>query len=231
MRRTGLWNLLGLADTFRGHWEDLDAEFGTPFVLPSGMDRATFDTLRDDLAAQGSSVVGDEGQRGFAMNTANRLEREMHPIAVQFNALVRVKFPNASFLAVLDPLPAPDKARSKRIQAYENIERLWETIDANTPPYPGFTPPLVLPNGMDLAAFSTKLADIKSAVEALGDSRQVERRSRAVHRELADRLWAAMVEYRRNVLAVHPDTALALALPRITPRRKKKAKPPVEPPA
>lgn len=222
MRRTKLWNIFGLANEFVGHWEATDAELGAPLVLPSGATLASFSALRDACSDQATVVVGEENDRGWAMADANRLDAELIPAARQFNALVRARFPDSIYLAVVDPFPNAHAARSKQLDAYERIENLWGTINANAPPYPGFTPPLLLPNGMDLAAFSTKIGELRTASGVLGDRRQAERLARAGHRDLADQLWGIMVEYRRIVLAVLPDTPLALSLPRISPRRKKK---------
>jgi hypothetical protein len=232
MRGLPLLRIQEVADEFLGHWDDLETQLGAPFNLPSGTTRALFQTLRDNFAAQGTSVVGDENLREMSTTQEDIYIEQLHPSAAQFNVLVRALFPNSSYSAVLGRLPSERTGRAARVEAYTNVERLWQTIDANSPAVPGFTPPLVLPNGTDLAAFSAQLSDLRAAIDSVGSTRQVERRARAVHREAADRLWAAMVEYRRMVLALHPDTAFAYSLPRISKRRKRKPKaPPAEPPA
>jgi hypothetical protein len=218
-------NLLGTAWEFQGHWEAAEAELGAAFSLPNGTARADFGLLVDDFASKGTFVVGEENHRQFAVRIAFLLEEQLHPNALLFNLAVRGRFHGSSHVAILDPIPNNTAARAKRLAAFDKIAHLWGQIDANNPPFPGFVPPFVLANGLTLAQFNTALGEYRTALEDLGDRQLDERRARAERRDLAERIWECMVQYRLTVKGLFvAEDAIVLSLPRISPRRKRKKK-------
>ena len=146
-------------------------------------------------------------------------------IIPRFNLTVRALLPESTYVDVLERAPTPSEARAKRIGAMERTARLWEVVNLNNPPYPGFTPPLVLADGTTRAQFVADLDAYRAATVENGEATRDERMVRAARRDLAEQAWRRMVEYRLVAQALlMANWPLLQTIPRISPRRKRKKK-------
>lgn len=217
-----------VADRFQAHWTDAEAILGQPVVLQGGFGLSDFQGLIADFEAGTTDYVAQENKREGSLTNVSRLGRELRPRVVQFNRAVRALLPGSQVAGVLEVAPDAGMARAKQAEVFERVARLWEIVNLNSPAYPGFTPPLLLAGGYAQAQFELDIFAFRTASEANGGARQDERMARAARRDVAEEIWARMVQYRLVAQAMMPPQ-LVLSLPRITPKRKPKPKPEAEP--
>lgn len=227
----GIFNfgeVLSLSERVLRHWETAEAQIGASVNLPDGFGRGDLQDLADAFRASDTLSTQRENVREGAATLVRQRERAILSLVARFNLAVRALFPGSSYLGVLEPAPKRSLARAEKLAALERVARLWEVVNLNSSPYPGFTPPLVLVGGMTQAQMAADIEALRDAVEAADAARQDDRLARAVRRDLAAQIWARLVQYRLVAQAVMPEE-IAQSLPRISPHRPPKPKPPAEP--
>jgi hypothetical protein len=170
-------------------------------------------------------LSAEEVDRGVAKREMEIKGEPLAGIIPRFNLTVRALLPESTYVDVLERAPTPSEARAKRIGAMERTARLWEVVNLNNPPYPGFAPPLVLADGTTRAQFIANLDAYRLATGENAEATQDERMARAARRDLAEQAWRRMVEYRLVAQALlMANWPLLQTIPRISPRRKRKKK-------
>jgi hypothetical protein len=213
------------AEDIRIHWESANTELAQPIILPDGFAHADFVALHQQLEDIDEAITHQENVRSIAKRDMELKGEPLAAVVPRFNLTVRALLPESTYVDVLERAPGPNEGRAKRIGAMERTARLWEVVNLNNPPYPGFTPPLVLADGTTRAQFVADLDAYRLATGENGEATQDERMARAARRDLAEQAWRRMVEYRlvaQALLMAHGS--LLHILPRISPRRKRKKK-------
>jgi hypothetical protein len=181
--------------------------------------------LYQQLVAIDEVLSEEEVDRGVAKRGMEIKGEPLASIIPRFNLTVRALLPESTYVDVLERAPGPSEGRAKRIGAMERTASLWELVNLNNPPQPGFTPPLVLADGTDLAQFTADLDAYRTATVENGEATRDERMARAARRDLAEQAWRRMVEYRLVAQALlMANWPLLQTIPRISPRRKRKKK-------
>lgn len=213
------------AEEIRNHWAMVDGALAQPLVLPDGFARADFVALHQQLVDVDEQITGEENVRQRAKREMEIKAEPLAGIIPRFNLTVRALLPESTYVDVLERAPGPNEGRAKRIGAMERTARLWEVVNLNNPPYPGFAPPLVLADGTTRAQFIANLDAYRLATGENAEATQDERMARAARRDLAEQAWRRMVEYRLVAQALlMANEPLLNTIPRISPRRKRKKK-------
>jgi hypothetical protein len=100
----------------------------------------------------------------------------------------------------------------------DDMNNLWSTINTNSPPIPGFTPPLLLAGAYPQATFATDATALSTAFTAVTTADQNAQLSRESRNQLFEPIYQRLLQYRQAVVAAFPPgDPLIDSLPRLTP--------------
>lgn len=202
---------------FLSHWNDVNTELGVgnPLVLPGGMDRDQFSTDRDTLVTFAATVQDKLNDLQIARGTIDGIKVPLVERIAEFNRKVRGFLANSPFVRALPDVPSVGAGEGKILAPLDDMASLWGKINAAT--IPDFTPPLLLPDGLDLAAFNTDVASLKTSYASYQGADQDLRLEREKRNDVQDKVYEAIKAYRKAVQgSFAPDHALVGTLPSLT---------------
>jgi hypothetical protein len=130
---------------------------------------------------------------------------------------VRAYLPGTTLAKALPKVPGLTEGQGNFFPPLDDMENLWLRANALVP-FPGYSPPLLLLGGYALAAFSTDLADLRSAYKGVTKEELEVRVKRGERQDLEDVIYPILKSYREAMPTFFaPDHALVESLPRLTP--------------
>lgn len=157
---------LSTIDAFLQHWLDADAAVGPPgIVLVGGYNRAALVTDRATLATKMADLETLINARELAGADRDTRRAAMGERIRQFGAIVRGQFKNTVYRGVAPRVPNSTASGGVWGKALDDMANGWSRI--NTAPPAGFTPPLLLAGGYNLATFNTDATALKAAFTAV----------------------------------------------------------------
>ncbi len=211
-------------DRFLEHWAEADAALAPGSLKLLGpFARGDLLVQRNNLEALGSAVIAKTNALQTAAGDRELKRRALGPRFDQFRSAVLAYLPATAYPAALPPKPRLFAGSGAWAQATDAVAALWARIDANDPPAPGFTPPLLLAGGYALAGWTADAAAERAASAAWRKARQEARL--AVRDRDAQLLAVArrLVQYRQAVRGrFAAGSAVEAALPRLTPVRDRR---------
>lgn len=218
---TTIGSYLSTADEFTSHWDDVNTELGgtpaTDLTLQGGYTRADMIAERGTLQALITDLEDKENDRQIASSSLGIQREETRGKLSSFRGMMQGLLPGTPLLAAAPKLPPRDAAESKFLGPLDDMASLWAKVNATTT-IVGFTPPLLLAGGYDLASFVSDLADLRAMFLALTTAENDLRVARKQRDALLPKLRARMVQYRVLVEATFGEGhALVLSLPSLSP--------------
>ena len=203
---------------FIPHWVDVNLALGAggPLVLEDGTTIAILTGYRDELSNYRSSIQSKLNDVEIAGGFLTQRKTAMLARNGEFNRRVRGAIGSSPYAAALSNVPAITAAEGPFLEPLDDVASLWAKINAAT--IPGFTGPLLLPDGYAIATFLTDLAALKAAYATDGTAEQelkLERKSRDAVQVKAQK---ALVDYRRAIAGSFAENhPLVLSLPAVSP--------------
>ena len=203
---------------FVAHWNDVNTALGGggPLVLPDGTTVAQLSAYRDELTGFATSIQDKINDVEINRATIDSSKELLVGRLGEFNRKVRGSLSKSPFAKALPNVPSINAGESNILAPLDDMLSLWGKINAAT--IPGFTGPLLLVDGYDLATFQTDLAALKTAygqVQNFDQDLKLERESRNAVQETS---YSALRDYRAAVLGTFaPTNALVVSLPMLTP--------------
>jgi hypothetical protein len=221
MAVTSIGSYLTTLDEFISHWADVNAELGgtpaTDLTLHGGYSREAMIADRAALQTAVTDLVDKENDRQIAASGRDIAKEELRERLASFRGMLRGKLPESPYLAAAPRLPHPAAAVTKFLTPLDDMASLWAKVDADTTTA-GFTPPLLLAAGYDLATFVTDLADLRTMFAAVASAVNELRVARKQRDALLPPARARMLQYRTLVTATFGDThPLTLSQPSFHP--------------
>lgn len=216
---TNVGSWLPTIDEFLQHWTDVNTALSpNSLVLNGPYPRGTLATNRTAVATAITDVQAKDNTTQAARGDRDLLRASLRPRFLQFRAAVNGLLPNSRYVPALPKTPGFNDAPGKWLDAGDDMSSLWAVINANSPPIPGFLPPLTFGGGYAVATFDADLADIKAAFTALANADQAAQLSREQRDQTFAPVYQRLKQYRQAVVATFPaDSALVQSLPKLTP--------------
>lgn len=189
----------------------------SPLVLKTGLARAGMVTLRDELQTQLDVIQDELNDLETASETLKQKKQALLTRLNEFNAVVNSYFEGTPLQAARPLAPGIGEGEEKFTEPLRDMKSLWGKLNAQTAP-PGLTLPLALDGNFVLADFTTALADLRAAFEAVAVAEQdlkIERLKRDAKFKV---IYESLRLYRLAVPVRLPSNEILLAaLPRLTP--------------
>lgn len=216
---TGLGSWLPTIDEFLTHWQQVNDLLGlNPLVLSGVYARSNLVTDRATLAANFADVQAKDNLRQTAAGDRDVKRTVVRPRMLQFGPAVRGFLPRSRYLPSIPRTPRFEDSPGIWRNRMDDMSSLWTTINANSPPVQGFTPPLALSGPYLVAAFNTDAAALSTAFTALETADQNAQLSREQRDQTFGPIYEWLKQYRLVVVATftagHP---LIDSLPKLTP--------------
>jgi len=233
MARIALQELLATAQEIIAHWQQTNIALGgtpvTELKLSGNYTVANLTTDRTALQTQMDVVQTALNAFTTVAGTRDVLRNNIRTRLTDFRVAVRYALKGSGYINSLPTLPAKNAGENQTIQAYADMLTLWTALNADAT-VPGFTPPLVIPGTVALAAYTTELTNLRTAYTTLATNIAKLRIERDRRDALATPLYNRLLEYRVAVPgklgAAHP---LSTSLPPVTPTGGATPKPVVNP--
>jgi len=218
---TTIGSYLTTMDEFIAHWEDVNTELGgapaTDLTLQGGFTRDNLIADRATLQTAITDLEDRENDRQIAASSRDIQRDELRDRLNSFRGMLRGKLPGSPYLAAAPKLPGRSAAETKFLAPLDDMSSLWAKVNADTAT-PGFTPPLLLAGGYDLATFTTDLADLRTMFATVTTSENDLRVARKQRDATLPQARARMIQYRTLVEATFGEThPLTLSLPSLSP--------------
>lgn len=218
---TNVSSWLPTIDEFLQHWSDVNTALAPGALsLSGGYVRATLVTDRAAVEAAITDVQSKLNVEQTARGDRDVKRAAIRPRFAQFRAGINAQLPGSRYLPAIPKTPPFNTSAGKWRDALDDMQTLWTTVNANTPPVAGFTPPLVLAGGYNVLTFSTESAAVKAAFVTLAGAEQSTQLSRQQRDAVFAPVYQRLKQYRQAVLATFPATSpLVASLPKLTPAR------------
>lgn len=204
-------------DEFAQHWDAVNTDLGSDVTLQGGYDRDDFIAERDGLAAINTSVIQLTNVRQIASVTRDTSREAVRERIRQFRAQVQTQLAGSGYVSALPELPRERSGEGGMLEALDDASHLWTLINADVTTA-GFTPPLLLAGGYDLATFNTDITGMRTAFQNVRQALknlQLERNNRD---NLLEPARERMKQYQTAVEANLPaGHALLDSVPRLSP--------------
>ena len=215
---TGVGSWLPTIDEFIAHWTAVDAALGSNFALIGNYKLTGLTADRATLATAITDTTNKENTRQDAMGDRDVKRAAIKPRIVQFGPTVRGQLPGSLYIRSIPKTPGFDRSPGVWREAMDDMANLWATINTNTPPVTGFTPPLKLSGGYAQATFVTDAAALSAAFTALTNADQNLRNSRSARDAVFAPIYQRLKQYRLAVAAALPvGSPLIASIPALTP--------------
>ncbi len=213
---------LTTADLFLAHWTQVNGTVGL-FILPSGADRASLVTLRQNLDGAMNAIVAQNVVYQTAIGTRDNARGPLMEILSQFNLTMRARLPGNPLLRALPRLIGGSPSPGVLLAALRAARDIWTRVNAlPATAIPPFSPPLTLPQtgggGYELAQFTTAIDAFDTSAQAVDAALSNLRIARQTRDDLLGPLKALMVDYRKSLPGIlPPGDALLDSMPTVTP--------------
>lgn len=211
---------IALAQLFIAHWTQVNAALGAPaneLKLTGGYTLANFTSDRDAFQTLINAVIAAENAAQIARTNRDNAKNGIAPRVTQFRASVEYAAAGSGYLGGLPTTPKRDAVEGRFVGALQDMLNVWTQVNADTT-IAGFTPPLVLPGGVTLAAFTTELAGLRTKFDAVNTAENNLKTARRNRDNALAALRRRMVQYRIAVPAKLGLTApLTLSMPAYSP--------------
>lgn len=216
---TGVGSWLPVIDEFLQHWTDVNAALAPgSLTLLGGYSRASLVTDRAAVEAAVTDVQNKDNTTQIAREDRDIKRAGVRPRFLQFRAQVNGQLPGTRYIRAIPRTPNFLDSAGKWRDRMDDMQNLWSTINANTPPITGFAPPLTLAGGYLVLTFTTDSAALKASFTAVGNAEQAGQLSRQQRNTVFEPVYQRLKQYRQAVLgtfaAGHP---LVDSLPKLTP--------------
>ncbi len=218
---TGVASWLPTMDEFLQHWQDVNTALAPGALTLSGAYARA--NLVTDRAAVDAAVT--EVQTRLNVEQTARGERDVRRASVrprfaQFRAAINAQLPGSRYQRAIPRTPPFTASPGKWRDALDDMSSLWTTVNTNSPPVSGFTPPLLLAGAYTLILFTGESNLLKSSFVALASAEQVAQLSREQRDAVFAPVYQRLKQYRQAVLASFPSTSpFVSSLPKLTAAR------------
>ncbi len=216
---TSVASWLPTIDEFIQHWTDVNAALSPgSLTLLGGYGLPTLTTDRADVATAITDVQTKDNATQVARGDRDVKRASVRPRFPQFRAAINGQLPGSRYLPAIPNTPNFQDSPGKWRDAMDDMQSLWTTINANTPPIVGFTPPLLLAGAYTVATYTLEVAGLKTAFTTLEAADQAGQLARAHRDEVFAPVYQRLKQYRQAVMGTFPaDDPLVLSLPRLSP--------------
>lgn len=217
---TSVGSWLPTMDEFITHWTGVNTFLGLggPFLLTGAygvgqfqLDRITVDASITNVENLDNTLNNARGDRDI--KRAAMLDRLR-----QFNFGVRGQFQSTKYILSLPKLPVFTSAPGAWRRIMDDDQNLWTTINTNSPPITGFTPPFLLAGGYTVANFTTENNALDAVFTTVTNGEQNGQQARKQRDADFKPPYSRMKQYRLAVRSVLPaGHPLLLSIPLLTP--------------
>lgn len=226
-------DILNTAQQIIAHWQQVNIALGntaaTDLKLSGNYLVANLTADRTALQTQMDVVATALNAQTTVAGTRDVLRSNIRTRLTDFRVAVRYNLKGSGYVNSLPTLPAKTASENRTIQTYVDMLTLWTAINADAT-VPGFTPPLIIPGAVALAAYTTEVTNLRNAYNTLATNAAKLRIERDKRDVLAVPLYNRLIEYRVAVPgkmgAAHP---LSTSLPPVSPTGGATPKPVVNP--
>ena len=207
-------------DEFVAHWGQVNAVLGaSPLILRGGFALAKLQANRAALAAFLTAVQVADNVSQTAAADRDLQKTAMKERFRQYKSAVPGLMGGTATANTLPKMLLMTAEPGKWMRVADNIAGSWATINAAPPP--GFTPPLRLFAGYDLATFNADVAGLKATFTAVTNAKRGAALARRQRDDLASAMRTRLKEYRLAVAGAFPAThALVETLPALSSAKK-----------
>lgn len=203
----GVTKWLTTIDKFLAHWAAANAALSPgELTLSGGYSRSgapnSLVNDRDVVAAAMEAVQVQTNLLTVAQSARDIARVPLGRRFIQFSSAINAFLPGSRYLQSVPITPQLDQSPGAWHEAMDNLSNLWDAVDANTPPVPGFTPPLVLAGGYDLAAFSADSEALNLSFSSVSTFEQEAEQARAVRNAAFAAVYERLKQYRLVVQAL-----------------------------
>jgi hypothetical protein len=220
---TGVGSWLPTIDEFMAHWAEVNTALAPAELTLSGGYTLTGDGngLTDDRVLVDDAIEAVQDQLNLLSNArgVRDLARvAMNPRFVQFRNAIGAFLPNSQYEQSIPATPQFETSPGDWRDAMDDMDHLWGVVNTNTPPVPGFTPPLLLAGGYARATFTTDATALNTAFTSVSTLAQDADQSRAHRDSVFAPVYERLKQYRLAVAAMFGEEDELLAtLPALTP--------------
>ncbi|MEZ6112052.1 MAG: hypothetical protein R3C99_13680 [Pirellulaceae bacterium] len=162
------------ANEFVAHWTEVNSQ-RTAATLPAltlqgGYSLANFMADRDAADDKVAAFQSLENDRTFATGDRDDRKDAIHERLDQFRSALRIHVKDSLYDRSAPTLPQKSVGEQKFRRPFEDMEDLWEKLDADNGVL-GFTPPLTLRGGYTFADYQADLERLSTAFRH-GDERR-----------------------------------------------------------
>ncbi|MBS1724308.1 MAG: hypothetical protein JSS66_15300 [Armatimonadetes bacterium] len=214
----GSW--LPTIDEFLAHWTDVNAALAPgALTLLGAYNRASLVTDRAAVETAVTDVQNKDNTTQIARGDRDVKRANVKPRFVQFRGAVNGQLPGTRYIPAIPRTPAFTDSPGVWRNALDDMGNLWTTINANSPPITGFTPPLLLAGGYAVLAYTTESTAMKTAFTTLETAEQGSQLSREQRDVVFAPVYQRLKQYRQAVVGAFPaNSPLIASLPALTPR-------------
>lgn len=217
---TSVGSWLPTIDEFLQHWSDVNTALSpNALTLLGGYARAGLVTDRAAVETAVTDVQTKDNAAQVARGDRDVKRANVKPRFVQFRAAINGQLPNTKYIPAIPKAPSFNDSPGTWRDALDDMSNLWTTINTNSPPITGFTPPLTLAGAYTILLFTGESSNLKNAFVALGNAEQSAQLSRENRDVVFAPVYQRLKQYRQAVVAAFAaNSPLIQSLPALTPR-------------
>jgi hypothetical protein len=201
------------------HWQQADsAASGSDITLKGGYTLASFQADIASFSNKLSQARAERQQRDMAAGQRNVKKGLVRDALTRFRAAVTNQLMGTPYAANLPTLPAVNVDESGYKEAFLKMVERWRVINGLGNTVADFTAPLILGNGLTLAAFEIELQELDAAYRLVSRTDTVLETLRRERDALMPVLKDRIVQYKNALIdkfgKTHP---LVQSLPALSP--------------
>lgn len=216
IKSIGSW--LPAIDEFIAHWIEVNAFLGPPgFKLGGPYALAEFISDRAAIAAAIAAVKSFDTVRNTARSDRDLKRAAIKARMIQFNNAVRGQLAGSRYIPNLPKPPGFSNSPGVWRDVLENMLSLWQSVNKNNPPVEGFSPPLTLSGGYEVADCIADKLSLDVAFSAVNAAELKAQQTRNARDSAFAPVYQRMKQYRLAVkAALPPGNPLLDTIPAIT---------------
>ncbi|MCA9211346.1 MAG: hypothetical protein KDA55_23470, partial [Planctomycetales bacterium] len=209
------------ANEFVAHWTEVNSQ-RTAATLPAltlqgGYSLANFMADRDAADDKVAAFQSLENDRTFATGDRDDRKDAIHERLDQFRSALRIHVKDSLYDRSAPTLPQKSVGEQKFRRPFEDMEDLWEKLDADNG-VPGFTPPLTLRGGYTFADYQADLEALSTAFRTVTNAENMLRVARGERDTMLANLRERMGQYRAAIALEYDEShALFVSMPQLWP--------------
>lgn len=199
---TDIRSYVTTGNDFEAHWtevnDDRAANTLPELAFPDGYKLA--DLAADIVQADAAITLDEDLNNAFDLVAQARdtLKNSLRDRLMEFRKAVDYRAPESGYVRALPDTPHEDASEQKTLKAADDMESLWTRLNADAA-VPNFTPPLLLREGYDVAAFTADLATLRANYKSVSEAETGARIARKKRDVLLEPLKDKYVEYRQAI--------------------------------